>query len=92
MFQALRQMFARGEELPPPAVPAGERVYAVGDVHGRLDLFAALVEAIDADDAAAGPAVTTGSRIPAGPRRSFALDARMGGVWSTLGLIGAVAG
>lgn len=71
MFQALRQMFARGEEQPLPAVPAGERAYAVGDIHGRLDLFAALVEAIDADDAAAAPAETTvvllGDLVDRGP-------------------------
>ena len=59
MFQALRQIFARGEDVPPAAIPPGQRVYAVGDVHGRLDLFEALVAAIDADDAAAGPAETT---------------------------------
>ena len=59
MFQALRQIFARGEAVPAAAIPPGERVYAVGDVHGRLDLFAALVAAIDADDGAAAPADTT---------------------------------
>ena len=59
MFQTLRQIFARAERAPPAAIPPGERVYAVGDVHGRLDLFAALAEAIDADDAAGGPADTT---------------------------------
>jgi serine/threonine protein phosphatase 1 len=52
-------MFARGADAPAPAVPAGQRVYAVGDIHGRCDLFEALVEAIEADDAAAGPAETT---------------------------------
>ena len=59
MFQALRQIFARGEDVPPAAIPPGQRVYAVGDVHGRLDLFEALVAAIEADDAAAAPAETT---------------------------------
>jgi serine/threonine protein phosphatase 1 len=59
MFQALRQIFVRGEAVPAAAIPPGERVYAVGDVHGRLDLFAALVAAIDADDGAAAPADTT---------------------------------
>jgi len=58
MFQALKQIFARNEEAPPAAVPAGQRVYAVGDIHGRLDLFEALVEAIEADDAAREPAET----------------------------------
>ncbi|MCP6037292.1 metallophosphoesterase, partial [Klebsiella pneumoniae] len=30
---------------------AGERAYAIGDIHGRLDLFEALIAAIEADDA-----------------------------------------
>jgi serine/threonine protein phosphatase 1 len=59
MFQALRQIFARGDAVPAAAIPPGQRVYAVGDIHGRLDLFEALVAAIDADDAAAAPAETT---------------------------------
>src|SRR5690606_19746278 len=44
---------------PLPAIPPGRRIYAVGDVHGRLDLFDALIAAIEADDAAAAPAETT---------------------------------
>lgn len=59
MFQALRQIFTRGEDAPAAAIPPGERVYAIGDIHGRLDLFEGLVAAIDADDAAAAPAETT---------------------------------
>lgn len=59
MFQALRQIFARGADAQAAAIPPGERVYAVGDIHGRRDLFEVLVEAIDADDAAAGPAQST---------------------------------
>ena len=60
MFQALRQIFARDDDhAAPAAIPPGQRVYAVGDIHGRLDLFAALVAAIDADDAASAPAETT---------------------------------
>lgn len=59
MFQALKQMFVRSADASAPAIPAGQRVYAVGDIHGRRDLFEALVEAIDSDDAAAVPAETT---------------------------------
>lgn len=44
---------------PAPAVPPGERVYAIGDIHGRADLLAALIEAIERDDAASAPARTT---------------------------------
>ncbi len=45
---------------PPPAerVPDGVRVYAVGDIHGRLDLLDALLAKIDEDDAGRGPART----------------------------------
>ena len=71
MFQALKQMFARGEDVAPPAVPAGQRIYAVGDIHGRRDLFEALVAAIDADDEASLPAETTvvllGDLVDRGP-------------------------
>ncbi len=52
-------------------MPAGQRAYAVGDIHGRADLFAELIAAIDADDAARGPAETTvillGDLIDRGP-------------------------
>ncbi len=58
MFQSIRQIFARGAARPLPAIPVGRRVYAVGDIHGRLDLFEALVDAIEADDAAREPATT----------------------------------
>ena len=43
-----------GETPAPPrfSVPAGARVYAIGDIHGRLDLFEALIGGIEADDLA----------------------------------------
>ncbi len=50
----LRRLFGSGRERsgPPPAVPAGARVYAVGDIHGRADLLAELHGLILADAAA----------------------------------------
>lgn len=36
----------------PPRVPEGMRVYAVGDIHGRLDLLRMLQSLMDADQAA----------------------------------------
>lgn len=52
-------------------MPAGERVYAIGDIHGRDDLFAQLLDRIAADDAARGPARTTlillGDLVDRGP-------------------------
>lgn len=44
----LSNLFKR--QSSPPSVPAGERVYAIGDIHGRLDLFSELLQLIDADD------------------------------------------
>lgn len=71
MFQTLRHMFARGETASRPGLPAGQRVYAIGDIHGRLDLFEALVAAIDADDSAGAPADSTvillGDLVDRGP-------------------------
>ena len=72
MLKALRQIFVRENEAPPgAAVPPGQRVYAVGDIHGRLDLFEALIAAIEQDDAASGPAETTvillGDLVDRGP-------------------------
>jgi serine/threonine protein phosphatase 1 len=58
MFQALKQLFARGGNAHEASVPGGQRVYAIGDIHGRLDLFETLVAAIEADDAARSPAET----------------------------------
>jgi serine/threonine protein phosphatase 1 len=69
MLKALRQLF--GTEPEAPRVPAGRRVYAIGDIHGRSDLFTALIHAIERDDAAQGPAQTTvillGDLVDRGP-------------------------
>lgn len=55
MIASLRHLFRAREaaQVPPqvPAqVPSGQRVYAVGDIHGRADLFTALIDAIEDDD------------------------------------------
>lgn len=54
------------------SIPAGQRVYAVGDIHGRLDLLDELLARLDADDEARGPAETTliflGDLIDRGPQ------------------------
>jgi len=73
MIRRFRQMFAatEPEAAPRAEVPPGERVYAIGDIHGRLDLFAQLIAAIDADDAQRGSADTTvvllGDLVDRGP-------------------------
>lgn len=50
MLKQLRQIFSTRPDAPKPTVPVGTRYYAIGDIHGRLDLFEALIEAIEADD------------------------------------------
>lgn len=59
----------RNEKLG--VLPAGERLYAIGDIHGRLDLFEALIEKIEADTMARGAAdtriVLLGDLIDRGP-------------------------
>ena len=73
MFEPLRKIFSRARrtDRPLPAVPPGTRWYAIGDVHGRLDLFEALIAAIENDDAEAPPADTTvvllGDLVDRGP-------------------------
>lgn len=72
MLRSLSQLF----RSPAPAahaarVPAGQRWYVIGDIHGRCDLFEALAAAIDADDIAGERANTTvvllGDLVDRGP-------------------------
>lgn len=61
-----------------PALPEGVRIYAVGDIHGRLDLLTQIQDAIDAD-AAAHPApksieVYLGDYVDRGPDSAGVLD------------------
>lgn len=71
MFETIRNLIRPSPAQPGPAIPAGQRVYAVGDIHGRCDLFAGLISAIEVDDAARSPAETTiillGDLIDRGP-------------------------
>ncbi len=71
MLQFIRKLFGDDIEVARACVPAGERVYAIGDIHGRSDLFAALIDAIEADDRSAGEACTTvillGDLVDRGP-------------------------
>ncbi len=46
------------QALPLPALPRGERVYAIGDIHGRYDLFCRLMRMIEEDAARRGAAET----------------------------------
>lgn len=55
----------------PRAIAAGERIYAIGDIHGRRDCLDDLLARIDDDDRARGPAATTlvflGDLVDRGP-------------------------
>lgn len=59
---------ARRSKTPPRQLGAGERVFAVGDIHGRNDLLAPLLTAIQAQaaDAASPVAVFLGDYVDRG--------------------------
>jgi len=59
MLKPFRNLFRKAPDAPRPAVPEGTRYYAIGDIHGCYELFDALIEAIEEDDAASSPADTT---------------------------------
>lgn len=63
-------------------VPVGQRVYAIGDIHGRDDLFAQLLAKIEADNAARGKAFTTlillGDLVDRGPDSASVIDRAIG--------------
>ena len=64
-----------------PAIPAGERVYAVGDVHGRLDLLDDLLDKIRVDDSDRAPANSTivfvGDLVDRGPQSAGVIERLM---------------
>lgn len=55
MLQALRNLFGpKAQETGRlPSVPAGKRYYVIGDIHGRLDLYDAMIGAVEQDAASA---------------------------------------
>lgn len=79
MRKFLQDIFSRSAAQSSYAIPSGERVYAIGDIHGRLDLFENLLPAIERDDAQRGPANTTivllGDLVDRGPDSAGVLEA-----------------
>jgi serine/threonine protein phosphatase 1 len=61
-----------------PAIPPGQRVYAIGDIHGCADLLDDLIERVEADDSARGPAETSiiflGDLVDRGPQSAAVID------------------
>ncbi|GGD56790.1 metallophosphoesterase family protein [Croceicoccus mobilis] len=68
----------RGEPIQGPTIPEGERVYAVGDIHGRLDLFEKIIELIERDDETREDADTTiillGDLVDRGPQSAGVIE------------------
>lgn len=68
----------RLEKRKIPAGPRGHRAYAIGDIHGRLDLVNQLLAEIEADNEARPPAKTTivflGDLIDRGPQSAGVVE------------------
>lgn len=68
---ALKSLFSRRTTAPARMITAGERIYAIGDIHGRLDCLDALLTQIGDDDGKRGTTKTTlvflGDLVDRGP-------------------------
>ena len=77
-LQRMNTLTARRSEAPRPHIPFGQRVYAIGDIHGRLDLFLPLLAHIRDDSAARHPAdthvVLLGDMVDRGPYSAETLE------------------
>lgn len=49
MIRHLRTLFAPSRPARLPKVPRGTRYYVIGDIHGRLDLYEAMITAIEGE-------------------------------------------
>lgn len=76
--EAGRRAQAPGDLPTPKALPPGERIYAVGDIHGRLDLLSRMLELIRTHNAKASSAAITvvflGDYVDRGPSSSEVID------------------
>jgi serine/threonine protein phosphatase 1 len=74
----LRRLLGPESRNRSPRSPEGHRIYAIGDVHGRDDLLADLLERIEADGRERGPArhvlVFLGDLIDRGPASAAVVD------------------
>ena len=76
-MRILSRLFASDTDARPE-IPAGYRVYAIGDIHGRDDLLADLLEKIELDSSNRPPAkrilVFLGDLIDRGPSSAAVVD------------------
>lgn len=79
MFKKLRNVMR--PEARPASIPDAMRLYVIGDIHGRRDLLDALLERIDADDAARPPVaphlIFLGDLIDRGPDSAGVIERAM---------------
>ena len=75
--QALLNL-VKGRAARTHSVPEGQRIYAIGDIHGRLDLLENLLAAIEYDDASRSAAATTtiflGDLVDRGPESAGVVE------------------
>lgn len=71
-------LFRRQKAVASASVPDGRRLYAIGDIHGRLDLLDGLLDQIFRDEAArGGPAselIFLGDLVDRGPESAQVID------------------
>jgi serine/threonine protein phosphatase 1 len=75
----LTKLLFRRQKAPTPAwVPEGRRLYAIGDIHGRLDLLDGLLKQIAQDEAArggpVGELIFLGDLVDRGPESAQVID------------------
>lgn len=79
MVFILSRLWSRSPSISQPSTQAGERIYAIGDVHGRFDLLARLLQKIE-DHHSALPSpqqahvVILGDMIDRGPDSAAVLN------------------
>lgn len=69
---------ANNTDLPYPSIPEGQRVYAIGDIHGRVDLLSQLLKTVDCDSQSAPnrdrSIVFLGDYVDRGPNSKEVID------------------
>lgn len=77
MLGKISSYFSR-KEVFRPSTPAGRRLYAIGDIHGRLDLLDGLLRRIEQDEEERGKIqgelIFLGDLINRGPRSAQVID------------------